>query len=374
MPYLPQIVLSSGIHKQQPVVKVGFSYNQDIIKKIKSFSGAKWSKTLKSWYFPKEKFDLNHFFMDMKELAYINYSGLKKETNVSTGLNKAPKEKPLKQYIELPKGYLELLVQKRYSSNTIKIYTHYFSQFQSFFIEKRLKDITLDEINTYILDLIQNKNISPSQQNQRINAIKFYYEKVLGRDQEYFNIERPRKERKLPNVLSKEEIADILSVTDNLKHKCLIALIYSCGLRRSEAIKLKKEDIDSIRMVIKIKGAKGKKDRYVQLSVKLLELLEEYLKEFKPHLWMFEGQKGGQYGAESISHVLKAGALKAGIKKRVYPHILRHSYATHQLEQGVDIRFIQQWLGHESLKTTQRYTHVSEQNFKNFKNPLDDLL
>jgi integrase/recombinase XerD len=127
-------------------------------------------------------------------------------------------------------------------------------------------------------------------------------------------------------------------------------------------------------MMIKINGAKGKKDRYVQLSEGLLRMLRQYYNEYKPKLWLFEGQKGGQYSAESISNLLKAAALKAGIKRRVYPHMLRHSFATHQLEQGVDIRFIQEWLGHESLKTTQRYTHVSEHNFKNFKNPLDELL
>jgi integrase/recombinase XerD len=127
-------------------------------------------------------------------------------------------------------------------------------------------------------------------------------------------------------------------------------------------------------MMIKINGAKGKKDRYVQLSEGFLKRLRQYYTEYKPKIWLFEGQKGGKYGTESISKLLKAAANKAGIKKRVYPHMLRHSFATHQLEQGVDIRFIQAWLGHESLKTTQRYTHVSEYNFKNFKNPLDELL
>jgi integrase/recombinase XerD len=137
---------------------------------------------------------------------------------------------------------------------------------------------------------------------------------------------------------------------------------------------LKIEDVDSKRMMIKIKGAKGKKDRYVQLSETLLKLMRKYYAEYKPKLWLFEGQKGLQYGVGSTSKLLKAAAFKAGISKRVYPHMLRHSFATHQLEQGVDIRYIQEWLGHESLKTTQRYTHVTEHNFKNFKNPLDELL
>jgi integrase/recombinase XerD len=127
-------------------------------------------------------------------------------------------------------------------------------------------------------------------------------------------------------------------------------------------------------MMIKITGAKGKKDRYVQLSEGMLKLLRTYFTGYKPKVWLFEGQKGFRYGAESISKILKSAAQKAGIQKRVYPHMLRHSYATHQLEQGVDIRYIQSWLGHESVKTTQRYTHVSEHNFKNFKNPLDELL
>ncbi len=191
--------------------------------------------------------------------------------------------------------------------------------------------------------------------------------------QEY-EIERPRREKILPDVLSKSEVGAILAATDNVKHKTIISVIYSCGLRRSEAIDLKIRDIDSQRMMIKITGAKGKKDRYVQLSDVLLKLLRVYYGEYKPKMWLFEGQKGGQYTAESISSVLKAAAQRAGISRRVYPHILRHSFATHQLEQGIDIRFIQSWLGHESVKTTQRYTHVSEHNFKNFKNPLDELL
>jgi integrase/recombinase XerD len=165
----------------------------------------------------------------------------------------------------------------------------------------------------------------------------------------------------------------MISDTENTKHKCIIALIYSCGLRRSEALNMKVQDIDSKRMMIKIVGAKGKKDRYLQLPSSILPLLRIYYKEFMPKIWLFEGQKGGMYSGESILKVVRHAAKRSGIQKRVYPHILRHSYATHNLEQGIDIRYIQAWLGHDSIKTTEKYTHVA-QNKHNFKNPIDDLL
>jgi len=275
---------------------------------------------------------------------------------------------------DLPEGYLEKLERKRYSEQTIRTYTSYFRDFASHFRRKDLENITTDEINQYILELIRKKGISHSQQNQRINAIKFYYEKVLEREKLYFKIERPKRELKLPDVLSKEEIAAMIDSTDNLKHKCLIVMIYSCGLRRSEAIDMKISDIDSDRMLIKIRGAKGKKDRYVQLARGALDMLRQYYKEYRPSVWLFEGQKGGQYSAESIMNIVKQAGRKAGIKKNVYPHILRHSFATHHLEQGTDLRYIQEWLGHSSSKTTERYTHVSKADFSRFRNPVDDII
>ena len=216
--------------------------------------------------------------------------------------------------------------------------------------------------------------MSSSKQNQYINAIKFYYEKVLGREKQYYKVLRPKKEDKLPDVLSKEEIASMIKSTKNLKHKSLIVLIYSCGLRRSEAINLKLTDIDSKRMLVKIRGGKGRKDRYVQLADGTLEVLRKYFKEHKPIEWLFTGQKGGQYSVESIEKIVKKAAKKAKIQKNVYPHILRHSFATHHLEQGTDLRYIQEWLGHNSSKTTERYTHVSQTDFKKFRNPLDDIM
>lgn len=325
------------------------------------------------WYMPENDFNLGEFFSLLTPVAYINYSALKieKQTIYSEPVKR---DYSHRRNIKLPKGYFELLRQKRYSQSTIKTYTAYFKDFMHYFSEQNLAEVNGPEINAYILELIDKWNITNSEQNQRINAIKFYYEKVLRNERHIYEIERPRMERILPDVLSKTEVGAILNATVNLKHKTLLAVIYSCGLRRSELVKMKIGDVDSKRMMIKINGAKGKKDRYVQLSEGLLNLLRQYYAEFKPRVWLFEGLNGRQYSAESISKLLKGAAFKAGISKRVHPHMLRHSYATHQLEQGVDIRYIQSWLGHESVKTTQRYTHVTEHNFKNFKNPLDELL
>jgi len=369
----PQITLEFGTHYQQEVVLIRFEYNHPIKQKLRETFNVRWSKSHGCWLIGTDDFDLHLFFESLRDLAYIDYSALKITTE--------PEHKVIlkrnysyRRNIELPKGYFEMLKQKRYSPSTIKTYVAYFKDFLHYFSERDVAEISGGEINAYLLDLINKWDITTSEQNQRINAIKFYFEKVLRKARQVYEIERPRKEKILPDVLSKQEVGAILRATENMKHKTLLSAIYSCGLRRSELVNLKVNDVDSKRMMIKVSSAKGKKDRYVQLSEGLLKLLRQYYREYKPGIWLFEGQKGGQYSAENIAILLKTAAQKAEITKRVYPHMLRHSFATHQLEQGVDIRFIQAWLGHESVKTTQRYTHVSEHNFKNFKNPLDELL
>ncbi|GAB6888907.1 hypothetical protein JCM13304A_24070 [Desulfothermus okinawensis JCM 13304] len=271
------------------------------------------------------------------------------------------------------KKYKDLLIQKRYSKNTQDIYCSYFKEFCMYFRNENIECVTTSQINSYILDLIKSKNISISQQNQRINAIKFYYEKILGREKQYYEIHRPKKEHKLPKVLSKQEVKKIFDVTKNLKHKCILMLIYSAGLRRSELLNLIPTDIDSERMIIHINGAKGKKDRISLLSDNLLQLLRQYYKEYQPKRYLFEGQKGGKYSPTSVANILKKAAVKAGIKKIVTPHMLRHSFATHLLEQGTDLRYIQELLGHESSKTTEIYTHVSKKAIDKIKNPMDDF-
>jgi len=271
------------------------------------------------------------------------------------------------------KQYKDLLIQKRYSPNTERIYCHYFRDFVNYFDGVNIDHLTKEQINSYILRLIRKQQISTSQQNQRINAIKFYYEKILGGEKQYFELHRPQKEHKLPKVLSKNEVRRIIEATENLKHKCILMLLYSAGLRRSELINLKISDVDSERMVIHVTGAKGKKDRITLLSEKLLELLRHYYKGYRPKYYLFEGQAGGKYSPTSVANILRSAAQKAGIRKQVTPHMLRHSFATHLLEQGTDLRYIQELLGHNSSKTTEIYTHVSRQAIDKIKNPMDDF-
>ncbi len=373
MPQKPTIKLTPAEHRNQAVILLQFDYNRNLIDAVKKLGNTFWSATKQCWYIRKKDFNLNYVFSSLQEVAIINYTKLKKQQ--STPEYKKPPEfdNSHRAKTQIPEEFANKLLQKRYSDNTVRIYTNYFKDFIHYFRDYDISDITSEDVNNYIRNLIQTHNISLSQQNQRINAIKFYFEKVLKREKVYYDIDRPRKEHTLPDVLSRDEIKAMLSATTNIKHKCIIGLIYSCGLRRSELINLKIKDIDSERLQIKIKNSKGKKDRYTHLSESLLAMLREYFKEHRPKYYLFNGEYGQSYSATSVQKVIKQAAKRAGIKKRVYPHILRHSFATHNLEQGIDIRFIQEWLGHETIKTTERYTHISRNNYK-FKNLIDDIL
>jgi len=226
-------------------------------------------------------------------------------------------------------------------------------------------------ITAFLRYLVLERKVSTSYQNQAINAVKFYYERVLGGHRKVYLVERPREEKTLPIVLSEKEIGDLLKATENIKHKSILMLAYSAGLRLSELINVKLTDIDSQRMQIRVEQAKGNKDRYSLLSNRLLELLREYFLAYKPKIWLFEGAKGGQYSVNSIQAIMKESVKKAGIKKKVSVHTLRHSFATHLLENGTDLRYIQVLLGHASSKTTEVYTHITTKGFDQIKSPLD---
>lgn len=355
------------------VVKIVLDYHAEIVGQLKQSTNAKWSMTMNCWYLPKSDFHLNTFYETFKGLAFIDYSAIKsnKETNVPVFKTR---DYAHRQSIELPKGYIELLRQKRYSPSTIKTYTAYFKDFQNYFAETTIDNLTVDQINGYILYLVEEWKVSGSEQNQRINSIKFYYEQVLGRKKEYYRLERPRKTSTLPKVLSKKEMGLLLKQTKNIKHKCILALLYSAGLRRGELIRLKPENILSDRKQVRIEQSKGNRDRYSLLSDVLLDELRKYYKQYQPKTWLFEGNAAGKpYSAASIAKVLDKAAMLAGIRRKVTPHMLRHSFATHLLEQGTDLRYIQELLGHSSSKTTEIYTHVSNSSITEIKNPLDEL-
>jgi site-specific recombinase XerD len=212
---------------------------------------------------------------------------------------------------------------------------------------------------------------SDSYINQAINSIKFYYEIVLQMPNRFYEIERPRKKQTLPTVLSKLEIKAMIAAASNVKHKCIISLLYSAGLRRSELLKLKVADIDSTRMSIRVEQSKGNKDRITLLSKNVLKDLRKYYLEWQPKVYLFEGADGGMYSESSLAQVVRKAARKAGIRKRVTPHTLRHSFATHLLENGTSLRHIQLLLGHKNSKTTEIYTHVTVKDYQKIKNPLD---
>ncbi|WP_353937189.1 site-specific tyrosine recombinase/integron integrase [uncultured Zobellia sp.] len=273
-------------------------------------------------------------------------------------------------YRSCPEEYLVKLEIKKYANNTVKSYVSLFEAFINFFNKKKLSTINDEDIRLYLQKLVQ-ENRSNSYINQSINSIKFYYEIVLGMPNRFYSIDRPRKEKKLPQVISKSEVMKILDNTNNLKHRCIVGLLYSAGLRRNELINLKLSDIDSNRMLIRIESGKGNKDRYSLLSNQILDDLRIYYKKWRPKKYIIEGQYGGQYSGQSIAVIVTKAAKKAGIRIRVTPHMLRHSFATHLLEAGVDLRQIQVLLGHSSSKTTEIYTHVATSTFSSIKNPLD---
>ena len=263
--------------------------------------------------------------------------------------------------------------QKRYSQSTIETYCSLLKIFFDFYKHADIKTIKERDIIRFNKEYILQKGFSVSMQNQFISAIKLFYSKYQNRFLDVENLERPKKHLYLPEVLSEKEVKCILQSFKNIKHKALISLIYSAGMRIGEALRLRISDIDSKRMMIYIRQSKGRKDRYVPLSQALLGMLRDYFKAYRPRYYLFEGYNGAPYTASSARAILNRAVKHCGIKKRVTLHTLRHSYATHLLEAGTDIRLIQELLGHNSPKTTMIYTHVSTSNLQKIENPLDKL-
>ena len=271
--------------------------------------------------------------------------------------------------------FIERLQIQRYSPSSIKNYQSNLFLFLTVVAHKysAAEEVEIAAIEKYIHWKIKKDNISASHQRIILASITKFYELVFEKRINLKHLYPLRKEYKLPNYLSTAEIKKLIEITDNLKHKSIIMLLYSGGLRLSEVVNLKITDIDSKAMTITIRQAKGKKDRQVMLSENFLLILRQYYLKFKPNFYLFEGQNGLQYSGRSIQQIVKQSTLKSGINKTVSPHILRHSFATHLLEAGTDIRYIQELLGHNHVKTTQIYTQITDVTKNKIKSPLDRL-
>jgi len=356
--------------------KIGLQFYPDKVIQalIKELPNPKWSNEFSMVYITNTKENLSKVFNKFKGVAWINGNSFFKDKiirdNKPADINWYRNRCKSNSYRYVPKEYLAKLELKRYSLNTCKTYITQFEKFINHYPNTDIKALSEKEIREYLQHLIR-KNKSNSYINQVINSIKFYYEVVMGMPNRFYSIERPRKKQKLPKVLSKQEILKMIERTTNIKHKCIIGLLYSAGLRRSELLHLEITDIDSQRMLIYIRNAKNNKDRYSLLSENILNDLRKYYLDWKPRKYLFEGLQGRPYSAESVSKIVQRARVKAGITKRVTPHMLRHSFATHLLENGTDLRYIQSLLGHSSSKTTEIYTQVALNHFRFIKNPLD---
>lgn len=270
--------------------------------------------------------------------------------------------------------FKDWLTSRRYSANTVKTYTEAIYTLFKFFTDKDPSEITNSDLIRFNNQYIIKRGFSASYQNQVVNAIKLFYIKVENRHLDIDNIERPRRARNLPKVIAKEVVEKMLTGITNFKHRTALALIYSCGLRRSELINLQLRHLDSKRKTLTIVNGKGQKDRVLPLSDKIMDMIIRYYKMYRPVNYLIEGQyKGEKYSETSLENIFHKYLGKVLKNHNFTLHCLRHSYATHLLESGVNLRYIQELLGHKSSKTTEIYTWVSMSGLQKIKNPADDF-
>ena len=356
-------------------LKLIYGYNSALNKTIKTIPYYHRDQKNNCWTIPFSDQFLEEVKRKIEELG-LTLIFEEEEKNTQVVAKVSPYDIP--NYRKCPKEYIQKLEERRYSESTVRAYVPLFEEFLNHFPDLDISELGEKEIMEFSRYLVTERKVSISYQNQAINAAKFYFEKVKGGEKKYYHVDRPIREKALPEVCSEEEIVAILKATENLKHKAILMTIYSAGLRISELINLKIKDIDSKRMQIRVEQAKGKKDRYTILSTRTLMILREYIKKERPFFYLFEGQGSTssnpvKYSSTSIGSILKASVSKTTIKKRVTVHTLRHSFATHLLERGTDIRYIQSLLGHDSPKTTQIYTHITTKGFDQLISPMDGL-
>ena len=372
---LPLITLSKRFHRNSNQILIRFIYNQPLIVITRSIPNTRWSKTLNCWYVKDTPQNLKFLFKTYQNHAQIRSNAYYKTERVEPPQKKIKRIRVLSQENRNHLNqFYKYLQGQRYSESTVKTYSFLVADFIEYFNHKTPEKLTNKDIDLYLSHVFVPKKYSISTHRQLISAIKLFKAFYPNCKIDSLELKRPKKSRKLPTVLSQEEIIDLIRCTQNLKHRAIIALIYSCGLRISELLSLRLNDINIDRRQLIVKSGKGRKDRYVVLAESFLPLLQNYFTTYKPMTFFVEGSKEKPYSASSIRKFLHRYCKKAKISKTVTPHTLRHSYATHLLEQGVDLRYIQELLGHAKPETTMIYTHVARKDLLDIRSPLDTAL
>lgn len=344
---------------------------------VKNIHGRRWNAEQEVWEIPYTRLTLRflskHFPSDLLKWGFTPADDLPERLP-------EPERNQSKPDLVIPAKYEaavvaleQVLMLKRYSWRTVKAYKNCFRQFIRHYDDIRPREITRKQINDYLTVLIRERNISVSHQSQILSAIKMFYIAVADQEDKVKDLFQPKKQQKLPNVLLESEVAALLRSVDNPKHRCILMLVYSAGLRLGEVIGLRLTDLQPERNRLFVRGGKGKKDRCTLLSEKVWEKLKDYMETYQPIEWVFEGQNGGQYSERSVQKIFTLAKIKSGANPSATVHTLRHSFATHLQEKGVDLRYIQELLGHESSKTTEIYTHITHKGWDKIKSPIDDL-
>ena len=363
-------------HKGKNQFGIKFKYDEDLLEIIRNLPHAKWSKTKRLWYLPYTTNNLNLIKKSFKDHAEINLKNLNQLENLDDSI--ALKPKRVRDLTDtqrkLLNNFFKYLRGKRYSKSTINTYTFFVADFIEFHKTKTIEELTNRDVELFIETVFIKRKYSISTQRQFISAIKVFKAFCPSLAIDDLALVRPKKSKKLPSVLSPQEVISIIQHTRNLKHRAILALTYSSGLRIGELLNLKIVHFNIERKQLLIKSGKGRKDRYVTLAESFYPLLNNYLLTYKPETYFVEGTKGKPYSASSIRKFLSRSCKAAGIKKQVTPHVLRHSYATHLLENGVGLRHIQELLGHAKPETTMIYTHVARKDLLEIQSPLDTAI
>jgi len=368
--FKPTLVLKRVLHRKKTQLLLKFPYNDTIKDKIKNIEGYSWSQTLKGWYTIFNDENISFIKKHLKNDVFFRMDSSMYNSDLKKSNPKIKRELTTKNQ-EVLHSFHKYLRGKCYSESTIKTYGTFIADFLNYIGNSPIEELTNRDVEKFIEDVFIPKKYSISTHRQLISALKLFKAYYPQCNIEELDLKRPKRSKLLPIILSKEEVVDLLRYTKNLKHRAVLAMIYSAGLRISELLNLRLTDIDIDRRQLTIKNSKGRKDRNIILAQSFIPLMKNYLMSYEPETYFVEGKPFQKYSAESVRSFLYRSCKIANINKKVTPHTLRHSYATHLLENGIDLRYIQELLGHAKPETTMIYTHVSKKDLLKIESPLD---